>query len=234
MKRIEPARNQRLQNQEFTTEREKSKGHKMQYIPLPKNGLDRLTRDDTVESLLEPGNSLLRPDPVRSTDLADSVLPGSNSHTRSAHDDVEVHTEDTNSGVVLDTKVNVLLDTETEVTGLGEVPPPQLVLLNLQSSLQNLLRLGTSDSNVGGNLFVPSDLERSDGVSSLGGDGSLTGELLKDLGGTGKSVTRFTDGDVDDELLDSELLHRVDSGSLLGHFGGCSLMCEEERRRKTS
>lgn len=148
MKRIEPARNQRLQNQEFTTEREKSKGHKMQYIPLPKNGLDRLTRDDTVESLLEPGNSpiisishnsrfqsnparlaegkdlnlLLRPDPVRSTDLADSVLPGSNSHTRSAHDDVEVHTEDTNSGVVLDTKVNVLLDTETEVTGLGEVP----------------------------------------------------------------------------------------------------------------
>lgn len=49
---------------------------------------------------------------------------------------------------------------------------------------------------MGGNLFVPSDLERSDGVSSLGGDGSLTGELLKDLGGTGKSVTRFTDGDV--------------------------------------
>lgn len=140
---------ERLQNREFNREREESKGHKMQYIPLPKNGLDRLTRDDTVESLLEPGNSpiisishdscfqsnparleeeaedldlLLRPDPVRSTDLADSVLPGSNSHTRSAHDDVEVHTKDTNSGVVLDTKVNVLLDTETEVTGLGEVP----------------------------------------------------------------------------------------------------------------
>lgn len=105
---------------------------------------------------------------------------------------------------------------------------------------------------MGGNLFVPSDLERSDSVSSLGGDGSLTGKLLEDLGGTGKSVTRFTDGDVfckawgcvvdegrrskgkgrpgsvksridrkrightDDELLDSELLHRVDSGSLLG------------------
>lgn len=107
---------------------------------------------------------------------------------------------------------------------------------------------------MGGNLFVPSDLERSDSVSSLGGDGSLTGKLLEDLGGTGKSVTRFTDGDVfcraggcvvdegrrskgegrpgsvksrridrkkrightDDELFDSELLHRVDSGSLLG------------------
>lgn len=123
----------------------------MQYIPLSKNGLDRLTRDDTVESLLEPGNSpiifishystpkhnpstvgvkekrktcdlLLRLNPVRSTDLANSVLPGGNSHTRSAHDDVEVHTEDTDSGVVLDTEVDVLLNTETEVTGLGEVP----------------------------------------------------------------------------------------------------------------
>lgn len=127
----------------------------MQYIPLPKNGLDRLTRDDTVESLLEPGNSpiifishysalkhnpstargeekkkicdlLLRPNPVRSTDLADSVLPGGNSHTGSAHDDVEVHTEDTDSRVVLDTEVNVLLNTETEVTGLGEVPREQV------------------------------------------------------------------------------------------------------------
>lgn len=196
----------------------------MQYIPLPKNGLDRLTRDDTVESLLEPGNSLLRPNPVRSTDLADSVLPGGNSHTGSAHDDVEVHTEDTDSRVVLDTEVNVLLNTETEVTGLGEVPPPQLVLLDLQSSLQNLLRLGTSDGNVGGNLLVPSDLERSDSVSSLGGDGGLTGKLFEDLGGTGKSVTRFTDGDVDDELLDSELLHRVDSGSLLGLIDSQSIV----------
>lgn len=126
----------------------------MQYIPLPKNGLDRLTRDNTVESLLEPGNSpiifishystlkhnpstarggskkvcdlLLRPNPVRSTDLADSVLPGGNSHTGSAHDDVEVHTEDTDSRVVLDTEVNVLLNTETEVTGLGEVPGEQV------------------------------------------------------------------------------------------------------------
>lgn len=126
----------------------------MQYIPLPKNGLDRLTRDDTVKSLLEPGNSpiifishystskhnpstarekkkktcdlLLRPNPVRSTDLADSVLPGGNSHTRSAHDNVEVHTEDTDSRVVLDTEVNVLLNTETEVTGLGEVPREQV------------------------------------------------------------------------------------------------------------
>lgn len=33
--------------------------------------------------------------------------------------------------------------------------------------------------------------------------------MLEHLGGTSKSVTRFTDGDVQDELLDAQLTHRV-------------------------
>ena len=37
-------------------------------------------------------------------------------------DHSQVHTEDTDSWVVLDTQVDVLLNTETEVSGLGEVP----------------------------------------------------------------------------------------------------------------
>jgi hypothetical protein len=45
-------------------------------------------------------------------------------------------------------------------------------------------------------------------------DRSLTGQLLEHLGGTGKSVTRLADGDVQDELLDAQLTHGV--GSLLG------------------
>jgi hypothetical protein len=48
-------------------------------------------------------------------------LSSSDSHTRSTHDDVEVHTENTDSWVVLDTEINVFLDTETEVAGSGEV-----------------------------------------------------------------------------------------------------------------
>lgn len=40
------------------------------------------------------------------------------SHTRSTHNDVEVHSEDTDSGIVLDSEIDVLLDTETEVSGL--------------------------------------------------------------------------------------------------------------------
>lgn len=40
-------------------------------------------------------------------------------------------------------------------------------------------------------------------------DGSLTAQLLQDLGGTSQSVTRFTDGNVEDELLDAKLAHGV-------------------------
>ena len=39
----------------------------------------------------------------------------------SSHDGEEVHSENTDTGVVLDTQVNVLLDTESKVSSLGEV-----------------------------------------------------------------------------------------------------------------
>ena len=62
-------------------------------------------------------------------------------HARPAEDDKEVHTIDTNAWVILDAKINVLLDTETEVSIFREVLSSQLVLLDLQSSLENLLGL---------------------------------------------------------------------------------------------
>ncbi len=45
----------------------------------------------------------------------------------------------------------------------------------------------------------------------------MTGQLLQHLGGTGKSVTRLSDGDVENELLDLQLPHGV-AGLVLG-FG---------------
>jgi hypothetical protein len=89
-----------------------------------------------------------------------------------------------------------LVDTESEVTSLAEVSLLQLVLLNLQSTLQDLLGLGTSDGDVTGDLLVSSNREGSDGVSGLGGDGRLTGELLQHLGGSGEPVSRLSDSDV--------------------------------------
>lgn len=126
-----------------------------------------------------------------------------------SHADEEVHSVDTNAGVVLDTEIDVLGDTESEVTGLREVALAELVLLDLEATLEDLLGLGATDGNVDGDLFVTTDTEGTDGVTGLGVDGGLTGQLLKHLGGTGETITRLSDGDVENELRQAKLLHGV-------------------------
>lgn len=84
-----------------------------------------------------------------------------------AHAAVEVHAVDTDGRVVLDAEIDVLADTEAEVAGLGEVALPQLVLLDLEATLENLLGLGATDGDVDGDLFVTTDTEGTDGVAGL-------------------------------------------------------------------
>lgn len=84
-----------------------------------------------------------------------------------SHAAVEVHAVDTNRRVVLDSQIDVLGDTEAEVAGLGEVALAQLVLLDLQATLQNLLGLGATDGDVDSDLLVTTDTECSDSVASL-------------------------------------------------------------------
>lgn len=171
--------------------------------------LSLFVQNISIVSLLEPLDGVFLGSLVGVTDGSSTSLSSGDSVTWSTHDNVEVHTENTNRWVVLDTQVNVFLDTETEVTGGREVSVSQLVLLNLQTSFQDFLSLWTSDGNVNGNLFVSSDTEGSDGVSSLGLDWSLTGQLFQNLGGSGQSVTGFTDGDVQDQLLDLQFTHNI-------------------------
>ena len=47
-------------------------------------------------------------------------------------------------------------------------------------------------------------------------DRSLTAQLFQHLRSAGQSVTRFSDRDVEDELLDAEILHGV--AALLSGF----------------
>lgn len=84
-----------------------------------------------------------------------------------SHAAVEVHAVDTNARVVLDTKIDVLVDTEAEVAGLGEVPLAELVLLDLEATLKDLLGLGATDGDVDGDLFVTTDTEGTDSVAGL-------------------------------------------------------------------
>jgi hypothetical protein len=161
-------------------------------IYIPSN----LTGNNAVETLLEPRDGLVGLDLVGEADAATLGLAAGDTETGAAHDDEEVHTENTDSGVVLDTEVDVLVDTETEVSGLGEVTAAELVLLDLEGALKDLLGLGATDGDVDGDLLVTTDRERTDGVAGLGGDGGLTSELLENLGGTSETITRLSDGDV--------------------------------------
>lgn len=61
----------------------------------------------------------------------------------------------------------MLGDTEAEVASLGEVALAQLVLLDLQATLENLLSLWAADGDVNGDLLVTTDTEGADGVASL-------------------------------------------------------------------
>ena len=61
----------------------------------------------------------------------------------------------------------MLTNTKTEVASLGEVLLPQLVLLDLQSTLKDFLGFWSSDSDVNGDLFITTDTEGSDGVAGL-------------------------------------------------------------------
>jgi hypothetical protein len=188
--------------------------------------------DNTVEALLEPLDGLVAVDAVGRADSALAAAAAGDTLTGAGHAAVEIHTVDTDRGVVLDAEIDVLADTEAKVTGLAEVALAKLVLLDLEATLEDLLGLGATDGDVDSDLLVTADTEGTDGVAGLacwekrvsqllpGGparmlrcqltvDGSLTAQLLQDLGGTGQSVTRFTDRDVEDELLDLELPHGV-------------------------
>lgn len=173
---------------------------------------------NTLEAVLVPLYGLVAVDLVRGTDSGLGSATLGDTLTWTGHAAVEVHSVDTNGRVVLDAEIDVLRDTETEVASLGEVALAELVFLDLEATLENLLGLGATDSNVNSDLLVTTDTEGSDSVAGLAVDWSLTAQLLEHLGGTRKSVTRLADGDVEDELLDAQLTHGV-GALVLGALG---------------
>jgi hypothetical protein len=151
---------------------------------MPNEPVEHLS-DNSLEARLEPFDGLLTLDLVRSTDvgLASATLgntlarsgPTNSQHNSNhsrrccgySHAAVKIHSVDTNRRVVLDTKINVFADTETEVASLGEVALAELIFLDLQSTLQDFLSLWSSDGNVDSDLLVTTDTECSDGVSGF-------------------------------------------------------------------
>lgn len=123
--------------------------------------------DDGIEALLEPLDGVIASDAVGSADTALGAAAANDTLTRAGHAAVEVHAVDTDTGVVLDAEIDVLADTEAEVAGLAEVALAQLVLLDLEATLEDLLGLGATDGDVDSDLFVTADTEGTDGVAGL-------------------------------------------------------------------
>merc|ERR1719247_2004497 len=176
----------------------------------------RLVEEDALVLVLEPR---LRLDLVVNADPSLPRAPLRDPHAaRPLHDDVKVHAVDASRRVVLEAKVDVLHDTEAKVARRREVLLAQLVLLDLEATLQNLLRLLAAHRHMARDLLVTPDAEGTHGVARLREEGLLAGELLKHLGGAGQAIAGLTDRDVQDELLDLEIAHRI-AQLLLGRHG---------------
>jgi uncharacterized protein YbdZ (MbtH family) len=124
-----------------------------------------LSQNDSIESLSEPSSGLFLLDAVGCTSSASSLLSLRYPESRAAHDSNHVHTEDTDTRVVFDSQVNVLSDTESKVSSVGEVSSSQLVFLDLETTFENFFSLWSTNGDVASNLLVTSDSESSEGCS---------------------------------------------------------------------
>lgn len=121
-------------------------------------------------------------------------LPLRDPRPRAIHDGIEVHAKDTNRGVVSRAEIDMLLNPKTKVARLGKVAPVELVLLHLETALEDLLGFGPANRDVRCNLFVTPDAELADGVAGLGRDWCLARQLFEDFGGSRQTVTRLSNG----------------------------------------
>ena len=74
------------------------------------------SEDGSGHLLGEPLLGIISADSLVLTESSLGVLSFGNSLTSSFENDVEVHTENTSVGIVLDSEIDVLFNTKTEVT----------------------------------------------------------------------------------------------------------------------
>ena len=87
--------------------------------------------NSTIIFLLEPFHSLVFANSMFGSDSAFASSSKANSASWSLEDNVEVHTEDTGEGVILNTQINVLLNTKTKAAGVRKVSLLEFSILNL-------------------------------------------------------------------------------------------------------
>ena len=153
-------------------------------------------KDDTIETLLEPSHRILLLDTMLWTNTSPLLLPLRHTSPWSTHHNIEIHTKDTNGRIISCTKIDMFLNSKAKVSGFWKVLTTKFVFFDFESTFKDFLCFGSSNGNVNSDLFVTTDTECSDGVTSFGGDGGLTGELFEDFGSSCETITGFAYGNV--------------------------------------
>ena len=79
------------------------------------------------------------------TNFTRAVLSSSNSISRADENNKEVHAENSSGGIVLQTQIDVLVDSESKASSAGEVSALELVFLYFQTTIKNFLSLITTN-----------------------------------------------------------------------------------------
>merc|ERR1712180_465029 len=138
-------------------------------------GADGSLHQNTVILLLKPfhgislSNSVLEPNSrLLSTTVGDVV-------TRTSKHNIEIHSIDTNAGIVLYPEINMLSNSESKIPCFGKIATTQFILLHLESLFQNFFCFGSSNSAMDGNLLITTNTKGSYGVAGFGENRCLTG-----------------------------------------------------------
>lgn len=136
-------------------------------------------KDGSIKSILEPLEGVLLSNTLTWANGALLSLLEGHTSTGATKDNVEIHTIDTNVRIVLDSKIDVLVDTETEVTGVVEVgflfdkgrrvkwTYSELKFLNTEGTFKDVVGLLSTYGGEDRDVFVSSDTEGTDSVSGF-------------------------------------------------------------------
>jgi hypothetical protein len=91
-----------------------------------------LVNDDTVVLGLEPLHGVFLDKSVWEANATSLLFSVPDVQTGTTEDNIEVHTINADTGIVLDSQVNVFLDTKTKIAILAEVLTTQFILLDLK------------------------------------------------------------------------------------------------------
>ena len=119
----------------------------------------------------------------------------------------------------------MLLNTKAKTASVTEIPTQKLIFLHLQSTLQKLHCLVTSNSHIACNLLITSAPKRPNSVPGLGENRCLSAGCSSTLAATGETISTFTNGDDEHKLLNFNFLHGVRKFPLWSHSSLLMMSC---------